>query len=380
MGAEAAYPLRFERDAMTNDCCARLAKRDNTALASRNRGEDFVKIALVAPAGWATDALGGLLRKLAPEAEVRPFHDWKGLLREGISPDLLLIDVDGSSAKGPALIANAVRKLAGSQIVAMGNQVDRRFAESLIAEGALTYLPHSFPEDVILGNLRLIIDHLKADRNGVAPKETASVLPEKDAGDAGTSEDFGLTRRQAEVLALMCEGKSNQAISVSLGITVGVVKLHVTAVNKALNVRSRAEAMVVASRSQGVNFRQIQRAEGGKLDLDWLLGHMTHERLSRDTVLFKIGDAADCLYYLQRGTIRLDEIQADLESGTMFGEIGIFSPNHRRTCSAICSTNADVFKLTADQVKRLYLLNPQFALYIVYLISRRLMADRARVT
>jgi hypothetical protein len=29
-------------------------------------------------------------------------------------------------------------------------------------------------------------------------------------------------------------------------------------------------------------------------------------------------------------------------------------------------------------VKRLYLLNPQFALYLVHLIAKRLMADRSR--
>jgi hypothetical protein len=29
---------------------------------------------------------------------------------------------------------------------------------------------------------------------------------------------------------------------------------------------------------QSINFRQIKEAEGGTLDLDWLLPHMTHRR------------------------------------------------------------------------------------------------------
>ncbi|CAN0505255.1 unnamed protein product [Phaeothamnion confervicola] len=62
----------------------------------------------------------------------------------------------------------------------------------------------------------------------------------------------------------------------------------------------------------------------------------------------------------------------------MFGEIGVFSPNHTRTTSAICVGDADVFTLTSDQVKRLYLLNPQFALYVVHQIAQRLMADQTR--
>ena len=105
---------------------------------------------------------------------------------------------------------------------------------------------------------------------------------------------------------------------------------------------------------------------------------MTHEHLVADSVLFKQGDPGGELYYLQRGTIRLPEIGAELTSGAMFGEIGIFSPTHKRTSSAICVTGAEVFKLTSDQVKRLYLLNPQFALYVVHLIATRLMADQTR--
>ncbi len=338
-----------------------------------------MKILVAAPAGWATDALCGLLRKLAPAAEIHVVPDASSLDWPGSSPDLVLLDVDPALAKATSIIASAARRHGSSRIVAMGSQESKRHAESLIAAGALTYLPRSFSEIVVTGTLRLIIDNLttSAKGAGAAPSDAAS--PGSGEPAAIEADEFGLTRRQGDVLSLLCEGKGNGPIAQALGISEGVVKLHVTAIYKALKVRSRAEAILVASRSQSVTFSQLRKAEGGKLDLDWLLGHMTHQRLPRDTVLFGMGDSADELYYLQRGTIRLKEIDADLESGTMFGEIGIFSPSHKRTCSAVCTTNADVFTLTSEQVKRLYLLNPQFALYIVHLISKRLMADRSRV-
>lgn len=339
-----------------------------------------MEILLAAPTGWATDALCGLLRKLAPGAEVHVVPDARSLDSPGGPADLILLDIDVAPAKASSIVANAARKHVSSRIVAMGSQEGKRHVESLIDAGALTYLPRSFSETVITGTLHLIIDNLKASAKyaGAAPSDAN--LP-KSSGPAAAGEDeFGLTRRQADVLALVCEGKANRSIAQALGISEGVVKLHVTAIHKALKVRSRAEAILVASRSQSVTFRQLKKAEGGKLDLDWLLGHMTHERLPRDSVLFRIGDPAGELYYLQRGAIRLEEINTELPVGTMFGEIGIFSPSQKRTCSAVCTSTTDVFKLTSDQVKRLYLLNPQFGLYIVHLISKRLMADRARVT
>ena len=135
----------------------------------------------------------------------------------------------------------------------------------------------------------------------------------------------------------------------------------------------------MASRLQSVTFRQIREAEGGTLDLDWLLPHMTHRRVPRNTILFSKGDPGAELCYLQRGTIRLEEIGVDVNSSAVFGEIGIFSPSHERTCTARCVTDVDLFTLTSDQVKRLYLLNPQFALYVVHLIAKRLMADQSRI-
>lgn len=339
-----------------------------------------MKILLAAPTGWTTDAMCGLLRKLAPDGDIRVVPDARSPDWTGGSPDLMLLDLDVAPAKASSIVSNAARKHGSTRIVAMGSQEDKRHLESLIAAGTLTYLPRSFSETVIMGTLRLIIDNLK-DPAADTMAAPSNATPREDSGDATThTDEFGLTPRQTDVLALVCEGKANRAIAQSLGITEGVVKLHVTAIYKGLQVRSRAEAILVASRSQSVNFSQLKKAEGGKLDLDWLLGHMTHERLPRDSVLFRIGDPASELYYLQRGTIRLEEINTDLPVGTMFGEIGIFSPSQKRTCSAICTSAADVFKLTSDQVKRLYLLNPQFALYIVHLISKRLMADRVRVT
>ena len=339
-----------------------------------------MKILLAAPTGWATDALCGLLRKLAPGAEVHVVPDARSLDTPGGPADLILLDIDVEPTKASSIVADAARNHASSRIVAMGSQEGKRHVESLIEAGALTYLPHSFTETVITGTLHLIIDNLKASAKDAGAAPSDANLPES-SGPATPGEDgFGLTRRQADVLALVCEGKANRSIAQALGISEGVVKLHVTAIHKALKVRSRAEAILVASRSRSVTFRQLKKAEGGKLDLDWLLGHMTHERLPRDSFLFRIGDPAGELYYLQRGAIRLEEINTELPVGTMFGEIGIFSPSQKRTCSAVCTATTDVFKLTSDQVKRLYLLNPQFALYIVHLISQRLMADRARVT
>jgi CRP/FNR family cyclic AMP-dependent transcriptional regulator len=67
-----------------------------------------------------------------------------------------------------------------------------------------------------------------------------------------------------------------------------------------------------------------------------------------------------------------------MAEGDVFGELGVFAPTHARTSSARCEVDTDLFKLTANQTKRLCLENPQFAYYVIRLIADRLVGERAR--
>lgn len=60
-----------------------------------------------------------------------------------------------------------------------------------------------------------------------------------------------LTNRQLEVLALMCEGRSNKAIARELDLAENTVRVHVSAILASLGVSSRTEA-AMAARQQGI--------------------------------------------------------------------------------------------------------------------------------
>lgn len=57
-----------------------------------------------------------------------------------------------------------------------------------------------------------------------------------------------LTQRQQQVLRLMAEGKTNKDISRQLSISENTIKVHVTAVLKALCVSNRTQAVLAAQR------------------------------------------------------------------------------------------------------------------------------------
>jgi len=61
-------------------------------------------------------------------------------------------------------------------------------------------------------------------------------------------EAAGLTERQIEVLALIMQGKNNKTICRTLDLAEPTVKNHVTAILRALEVKSRTEAVVTVNK------------------------------------------------------------------------------------------------------------------------------------
>jgi DNA-binding NarL/FixJ family response regulator len=67
-------------------------------------------------------------------------------------------------------------------------------------------------------------------------------------GGAITPESLGLTPRQSDVLLRILQGKSAKLISRELGLSNSTVKVHTTAVLRALNVTTRTQAIVTAGK------------------------------------------------------------------------------------------------------------------------------------
>jgi DNA-binding NarL/FixJ family response regulator len=82
-------------------------------------------------------------------------------------------------------------------------------------------------------------------------------LPPSGSGGAGvTPAEIGLTERQAQVLALLARGLSNREIAAHLELSEGTVKIHVTAILKALGVASRTQALIAVTR-YGIDLESV---------------------------------------------------------------------------------------------------------------------------
>jgi len=328
--------------------------------------------------GPFTETLLNVLPELGGDVDVRLITNAAPgslSLREFEDVQLLLVDLDRFGTDSLVRLAELGRRNQRLRVVVFGVADDPETDLGMLGEHGIAYIPKSYGKAMIVPALRLVLssDAEEADRSfGVARPAGVSA----DAATVPSLRDLGLTDAEAEVLGLASQGKTNHEIALALDKSEGTVRIQMSAILRKLKVRNRSEAIIVAMRVIKVVRSQIEHAEQGELDIGFLLPHMEYRRYPAGHAVFRKGDIADELYLIQRGTVSLPEIDKELAQHDLFGEMGIFAPDHKRTCSAVCVTDVDLFALSEDKVKQAYYLNPGFAMFVLNVITARLLGDR----
>lgn len=118
--------------------------------------------------------------------------------------------------------------------------------------------------------------------------------------------------------------------------------------------------------------RATEAATKGDMNADWLLPYMRPKDFKAGEIMMARGDYATEAYYIVAGEIEMVENGAIRGRGTLIGEIGLFTPNGRRTMTARCRTDVQAARIDYDQFKELYFQNPQFGFRLLHLIVARL--------
>lgn len=112
---------------------------------------------------------------------------------------------------------------------------------------------------------------------------------------------------------------------------------------------------------------------------EWLLPHMKKKTFAPGHILWTKGDAADHLVYVERGTVSIEGTEKTLGSGSLLGEIGLFTLDRKRTATVVCQTTCVCHTMTDEAIHLLYFQNPHLGFYLIRLIVQRLLQDVSRV-
>ena len=201
------------------------------------------------------EALRGVLRELKGEAAIviEAANSVQAMQQIEQNPDveLVLLDLGLPDRDGFAILAELAERHPTISVVVHSADQERNRVMKALDLGAIGFIPKSAKREVMLGAFNLIfaggiyIPPEILDRRQVLPaaSQTGFTPPKPRASAA----DLGLTERQMEVLVLMMQGKSNKAICRDLDLAEQTVKIHVSAVLKALKVANRTEAVMTAA-------------------------------------------------------------------------------------------------------------------------------------
>ncbi len=204
------------------------------------------------------DALSMTLRAVAGLARVDTADRLEAALARldaGPRPDVIVLDLNLPDVVGVDGLIRLRQAAEGVPVVVVSSMADDRVIGACLAAGAAGFVPKHSRREVFRAAFEAVAEGRVWLPEGYQPGPAASVSRQEEA----IHRLAALTRQQAKILQLICEGKLNKQIAWELSIAETTVKAHVTAIMRKLGVHSRTQAVLLAGET---NFAALV-PEGG---------------------------------------------------------------------------------------------------------------------
>lgn len=219
-----------------------------------------MKILVVDDHALIRTALRGVLGELDHDVTMLEAGDCRSafdLIETHPDLDLVLLDLSLPGMHGLAALEELRTRHPALPVVVLSSANDRASVTQALDQGAMGYIPKLSTNEVLVSALRLVLsggiyippEILARWAPQPAPdEETVTTLAARSGPHPRVPADLGLSERQAQVLRLLLQGRSNKLICRDLDLAESTVKNHVTLILKALNVTTRTQAVIAAAR------------------------------------------------------------------------------------------------------------------------------------
>lgn len=213
-----------------------------------------MKILIADDHALVREGLKTVLQQFAPDTRVLEAGDGAELLHQlaAHTPvDIALLDLYMPGGDGFDLVGRVCDRYPAMPVIVLSASDRPADMRKALDRGASGFIPKSTSQDVMLSAIKLVLsggvyippDLLKGDSE--VREQFAPLGPNQPLPDGSLNH---LTERQRQVLGLLAKGKQNKLIARELGLSEHTVKIHVTAILKALGVANRTQAVLAAQR------------------------------------------------------------------------------------------------------------------------------------
>ncbi len=200
-----------------------------------------MKILLVDDHTLFRDGIAHVLQALAEEMDIRQACNGSEALRmaeEHANLELVLLDLNLPDQSGFDILSHFSQHYPTLPVIIISASEEHSDMRQAIQQGAMGYIGKGSSSQVMLNAIHLVM--------AGEIYMPASLI--QSASQHNESPAHRLTQRQKEVLELMDLGYANKLIADKLNITEATVKMHVTALFRALQVTNRTQAVLKAQK------------------------------------------------------------------------------------------------------------------------------------
>jgi len=163
---------------------------------------------------------------------------------EGGWPEVVLLDVNLPGVTGIEGLGELKSRLPGSVVVMLTIRDDADTIYAALGAGASGYLLKSASPDELLGAIR------EARAGGMLMQRQVARLVLASFEAKKPAPDYGLTKRETEVLAEMVDGHTQPQIADRLFVSLSTVNSHVQSIYAKLHVHNGSAAVAKAVRER----------------------------------------------------------------------------------------------------------------------------------
>ena len=197
------------------------------------------------------------LRKLEPDIVCNGVRDAEEALtlltREGSEHyDLCLLDLMLPGLNGMGCLGILRKRFPAMPVVIISARDDPNTVERAMKAGASGFVSKSSPGEVLLAALRQVLAGDICLPATLQPPHDQEQGARKRRPPQSLAEEYGLTSAQMRGLEPLVQGKTNREIGDLLGLTEGTVKVHVSAILKALGVGNRSQALLLVKNHKSI--------------------------------------------------------------------------------------------------------------------------------